>query len=180
VGGQVFDELRGARAGEGYVAVPALALLGEQPARDKSAEVLAGGRRDHSGRLAGGPGAAVHQGRERIAGAFAFVSYHRFSMRYGRFGDCRNMRGGLAADASGQDRRLALLEGVIPYFSRPLIVRSPALIAPTWTDAKGRWGVIDDMRMGPYARWLAGHGAVAHAEGWERSFANDLLGAGVH
>jgi hypothetical protein len=23
-----------------------------------------------------------------------FVSYHRFSMGYGRFGDCRNMRGG--------------------------------------------------------------------------------------
>jgi NitT/TauT family transport system substrate-binding protein len=91
---------------------------------------------------------------------------------------------GFAAAATEQDRTLALLEGVIPYFSRPLIARSPALIAPTWTDAKGRWGVIDDMRMGPYAHWLAGHGAVAHAEGWERSFtndfANDLLGAGVH
>jgi hypothetical protein len=38
---------------------------------------------------------------------------------------------GLAADASGQDRRLTLLEGVIPYFSRPLIARSLTLIAPT-------------------------------------------------
>jgi hypothetical protein len=63
--------------------VPALALLGEQRARGKPAEVPAGGRRDHSGvpgQLAGGPGAAVHQGGERIAGAFVFVSYHRFSM----------------------------------------------------------------------------------------------------
>jgi hypothetical protein len=58
------------------------------------------------------------------------------------------------------------------------------LTAPTWTDAEGRWGVIVDMRTGRYAHWPAGHGAVAHAKGRERSltddFTDDLLVAGVH
>ncbi|MHA6758212.1 ABC transporter substrate-binding protein [Streptacidiphilus sp. PAMC 29251] len=83
---------------------------------------------------------------------------------------------GFAAAAADQERALALLEGVIPYFPRPLIARSLALIAPTWTDGHGRWGVIDDTRMGPYAHWLAEHGAIARAEGWEQSFSNGLLG----
>ena len=83
---------------------------------------------------------------------------------------------GFAAAAAEQERTLAVLEGVIPYFSRPLIARSLALVAPTWTDAQGRWGTVDDTRMGPYARWLAEHGAIPHARGWESSFTNDLLG----
>lgn len=82
---------------------------------------------------------------------------------------------GFAAAAAEPDRTLALLERVIPYFPRPLIARSLELVAPTWTDTEGRWGVIDEGRTRPYARWLAEHGAIAHADGWERSFTNELL-----
>ncbi|MFI9833007.1 ABC transporter substrate-binding protein [Streptomyces sp. NPDC051913] len=82
---------------------------------------------------------------------------------------------GYAAAAQEQDGTLELLEAVIPYFPRPLIARSLALIAPTWTDRDGRWGVIDESRMGPYAHWLAENGAIAHDRDWDRSFTNGLL-----
>ncbi|SNX66137.1 NitT/TauT family transport system substrate-binding protein [Streptomyces sp. TLI_55] len=82
---------------------------------------------------------------------------------------------GYAAAAQEQDDTLTLLEGVIPYFPRPLIARSLALIAPTWTDQDGRWGVIDESRMGPYAHWLAENGAIAHDRDWDKSFTNGLL-----
>ncbi|MFF3847807.1 ABC transporter substrate-binding protein [Streptomyces sp. NPDC002328] len=82
---------------------------------------------------------------------------------------------GYALAAQEQDRTLELLEDVIPYFPRPLIARSLALIAPTWTDTEGRWGVIDPSRMGPYAHWLADNGALAHDLDWDRSFTNGLL-----
>ena len=82
---------------------------------------------------------------------------------------------GYAAAAAEQDRAQALLERVIPYFSRPLIARSLALVAPTWTGADARWGVIDETRMGPYADWLARHGAIAHARDWASSYTNELL-----
>lgn len=84
---------------------------------------------------------------------------------------------GYAAAAAEQDYTRALLERVIPYFSRPLIARSLALVAPTWTGADGHWGEIDETRMGPYADWLARHGAIAHARDWASSYTNDLLGA---
>ncbi|MET9085456.1 ABC transporter substrate-binding protein [Streptomyces sp. NPDC004237] len=82
---------------------------------------------------------------------------------------------GYASAAQQPDTALELLERVIPYFPRPLIARSLALVAPTWTDARGRWGVIDADRMGPYAHWLAEHGAIAHGHDWDRSFTNSLL-----
>lgn len=82
---------------------------------------------------------------------------------------------GYASAAQEPAAALELLERVIPYFPRPLIARSLALVAPTWTDAEGRWGVIDADRMGPYAHWLAEHGAIAHDTGWDRSFTNGLL-----
>ncbi|WP_369149124.1 ABC transporter substrate-binding protein [Streptomyces sp. R44] len=82
---------------------------------------------------------------------------------------------GYAAAAQEPDATLELLERVIPYFPRSLIARSLSLVAPTWTDAHGRWGVIDEDRMGPYAHWLAEHGAVGHARDWDRSFTNSLL-----
>ncbi|MFF1679392.1 ABC transporter substrate-binding protein [Streptomyces sp. NPDC058256] len=84
---------------------------------------------------------------------------------------------GYAAAAAEQDYTRALLERVIPYFSRPLIARSLALVAPTWTGADGHWGEIDETRMGPYADWLARHGAIAHARDWASSYTNDLLGS---
>ncbi|UFR00941.1 ABC transporter substrate-binding protein [Streptomyces sp. Go40/10] len=83
---------------------------------------------------------------------------------------------GYGAAAQEPDRTLESLETVIPYFPRPLIARSLDLIAPTWTDSDGRWGVIDETRMGPYARWLAEHGALAHDRDWSASFTNSLLG----
>jgi len=87
---------------------------------------------------------------------------------------------GFQAAAAERDRTLAVLERVIPYFSRPLIARSLDLVAPTWTDSDGRWGVIDESRVGPYAHWLAEHGAIPRPDGWERSYTNDLLlSAGV-
>ncbi|MCX4759424.1 ABC transporter substrate-binding protein [Streptomyces sp. NBC_01275] len=82
---------------------------------------------------------------------------------------------GYACAAADQIGARAVLERVIPYFSRPLITRSLALVAPTWTDADGNWGVIDETRMGPYADWLARHGAVRHAHDWRSSYTNDLL-----
>ncbi|MFI6461288.1 ABC transporter substrate-binding protein [Streptomyces sp. NPDC050528] len=82
---------------------------------------------------------------------------------------------GYAAAAQEPDATLELLEQVIPYFPRPLIARSLALIAPTWTDADGRWGVIDEGRMGPYAHWLAENGAIPDDRDWARSFTNGLL-----
>lgn len=83
-------------------------------------------------------------------------------------------RGYAAADQE-PERTLELLERVIPYFPRPLIARSLALIAPTWTDADGRWGVIDEGRMGPYAHWLAENGAIPDDRDWAKSFTNGLL-----
>ncbi|WP_369231219.1 ABC transporter substrate-binding protein [Streptomyces sp. R21] len=82
---------------------------------------------------------------------------------------------GYASASADRTGALALLERVIPYFSRPLIARSLSLVAPTWTDADGNWGVIDETRMGPYADWLARHNAVPHARGWRSSYTNDLL-----
>ncbi|MFG3023216.1 ABC transporter substrate-binding protein [Streptomyces sp. NPDC048254] len=82
---------------------------------------------------------------------------------------------GYATAAGEPDATLEMLERVIPYFPRPLIARSLALIAPTWTDPQGRWGVIDESRMGPYAHWLAENGAIAHDHDWHRSFTNSLL-----
>ncbi|MFI6544711.1 ABC transporter substrate-binding protein [Streptomyces prunicolor] len=82
---------------------------------------------------------------------------------------------GYAAAAQEPDATLELLEQVIPYFPRPLIARSLALIAPTWTDVDGRWGVIDEGRMGPYAHWLAENGAIPDDRDWARSFTNGLL-----
>ncbi|MER5520614.1 ABC transporter substrate-binding protein [Streptomyces sp. NPDC002763] len=82
---------------------------------------------------------------------------------------------GYATAAGKPDATLEMLERVIPYFPRPLIARSLALIAPTWTDPQGRWGVIDESRMGPYAHWLAENGAIAHDHDWNRSFTNSLL-----
>ncbi|MER6226279.1 ABC transporter substrate-binding protein [Streptomyces sp900105755] len=82
---------------------------------------------------------------------------------------------GYATAADEPDATLEMLERVIPYFPRPLIARSLALVAPTWTDPHGRWGVIDEGRMGPYAHWLAENGAIAHDHGWDRSFTNSLL-----
>jgi NitT/TauT family transport system substrate-binding protein len=82
---------------------------------------------------------------------------------------------GYAAAAQEPDATLELLEQVIPYFPRPLIARSLALIAPTWTDVDGRWGVIDEGRMGPYAHWLAENGAIPEDRDWARSFTNGLL-----
>jgi len=82
---------------------------------------------------------------------------------------------GYAAAAQEPDATLELLEQVIPYFPRPLIARSLALIAPTWTDVDGRWGVIDEGRMGPYAHWLADNGAIPDDRDWAKSFTNGLL-----
>ncbi|MER7925548.1 MULTISPECIES: ABC transporter substrate-binding protein [unclassified Streptomyces] len=82
---------------------------------------------------------------------------------------------GYTAAAQEPDATLELLERVIPYFPRPLIARSLALIAPTWTDPDGRWGVIDESRMGPYAHWLAENGAIPDDRDWARSFTNGLL-----
>jgi NitT/TauT family transport system substrate-binding protein len=82
---------------------------------------------------------------------------------------------GYAAAAQEPDATLELLERVTPYFPRSLIARSLALIAPTWTDTDGRWGVIDEGRMGPYAHWLAENGAIPDDRDWAKSFTNGLL-----
>ncbi|MGW3952308.1 ABC transporter substrate-binding protein [Streptomyces sp. NPDC004752] len=82
---------------------------------------------------------------------------------------------GFATAAADQPATLALLERVIPYFPRPLIARSLELVAPTWTDPDGRWGVIAEDRMGPYADWLAAHGVLSDADGWRAAYTTELL-----
>ncbi|MEU5096766.1 ABC transporter substrate-binding protein [Streptomyces sp. NPDC020996] len=82
---------------------------------------------------------------------------------------------GFQAAAEDHTRTLDLLERVIPYFPQSLISRSLSLVAPTWTDAEGRWGLVAADRTGPYAEWLAEHGAIPSAEGWETSYTNRFL-----
>ncbi|MFJ3899830.1 ABC transporter substrate-binding protein [Streptomyces sp. NPDC090083] len=84
---------------------------------------------------------------------------------------------GFAEAASDRPATLALLERVIPYFPRPLIARSLDLIAPTWIDADGRWGVIAEDCTGPYADWLATHGVLPSADGWRGSYTTEFLPA---
>jgi NitT/TauT family transport system substrate-binding protein len=76
--------------------------------------------------------------------------------------------------AADQAETLASLERVIPYFPRPLLARSLALIAPTWFD-RGRWGEQREALLGPYADWLARYGILGAPERWRTAVTNDFL-----
>ncbi len=72
---------------------------------------------------------------------------------------------GYQAAASDQDAAAAIYERVTPYFPPRVIRRSIEAIAPTWF-FEGEWGVIRDELVGPYSRWLAGHGILRSPENW--------------
>ena len=67
-----------------------------------------------------------------------------------------------------------MLERVIPYFPAAVVADSLRLVAPTWTH-EGRWGVQRDELIEPYADWLAAHGVLDTAKGWEHATTNGLL-----
>lgn len=76
------------------------------------------------------------------------------------------------------DGTLETLERVIPYFPRPLIRRSLALIAPTWTH-DGRWGELRPELLADYSAWLAHNGVISRAPVWEQATSNAFLPAAV-
>jgi putative hydroxymethylpyrimidine transport system substrate-binding protein len=72
---------------------------------------------------------------------------------------------GFAAAAEDQQHAAAVFERVTPYFAPSVLRRSIAEIAPTWF-VDGEWGTVRDELVGPYARWLAGHGILNSPENW--------------
>lgn len=71
-------------------------------------------------------------------------------------------------------RALSVLERVIAFFPEPLLARSLALVAPTWTHG-GRWGEQRTELLAPYAGWLAEHGVLRSADVWSGATTNELL-----
>lgn len=72
---------------------------------------------------------------------------------------------GYRAALQNPTQALDVLEQVVPYLPRDLLAGSLPLIARTWFH-EGRWGVVRDELMQPYADWLAEHGLLATASGW--------------
>jgi putative hydroxymethylpyrimidine transport system substrate-binding protein len=83
-------------------------------------------------------------------------------------------RRGFAAAAADPELALSVLERVIPYFPADVLTESLRLVAPTWLH-DGRWGVQRAELLGPYAAWLAEHGVLRSADGWERATTNELV-----
>ena len=69
---------------------------------------------------------------------------------------------------------LEVLERVIPYFPRPVLARSLALIAPTWTH-EGRWGRQREELIEPYSQWLSQSGAIEAPVDGREAVTNELL-----
>ena len=86
-------------------------------------------------------------------------------------------RRGFSASAADPELARSVLERVIPYFPADVLGESLRRVAPTWPE--GRWGVQRAELLGPYAAWLAEHGVLRSADGWERATTNDLLPVAV-
>ena len=83
-------------------------------------------------------------------------------------------RRGFSASAADPELARSVLERVIPYFPADVLGESLRRVAPTWF-CDGRWGVQRAELLGPYAAWLAEHGVLRSADGWERATTNDLF-----
>lgn len=73
---------------------------------------------------------------------------------------------GFRTASADPERALAVLERVIPYFPAAVLARSLGLVAPTWFDADGAWGVVDRGLLASYAAWLAAGGVLQDGSGW--------------
>jgi putative hydroxymethylpyrimidine transport system substrate-binding protein len=71
---------------------------------------------------------------------------------------------------------LAAIEGVIPYFPRPILRRSIELITESWTH-EGRWGEQRGALLAPYAEWLHRQGILRSRDGWQDAVTNEFLPA---
>ncbi len=85
---------------------------------------------------------------------------------------------GYRSAQSDPDGTLETLERVIPYFPRPIIRRSLALIAPTWTH-DGRWGELRTELLEGYSAWLAQNDVITQGDIWTRAATNAFLPAPV-
>jgi NitT/TauT family transport system substrate-binding protein len=83
---------------------------------------------------------------------------------------------GFASAADDPRGAAAVLERVIPYFPRPIIARSLALIAPTWTHERV-WGHHRPELLEPYAAWLAEHGVLGEPLVWRLAHTDEFLPA---
>jgi putative hydroxymethylpyrimidine transport system substrate-binding protein len=83
-------------------------------------------------------------------------------------------RRGFLAAASDPELTRSVLERVIPYFPAEVLGESLKLVAPTWLH-DGGWGAQRAELVGPYAAWLAEHGVLRSADGWQRATTNELL-----
>ena len=81
---------------------------------------------------------------------------------------------GFRSAAHDQERALAVLERVVPYFPRAMLARSLELIAPTWT-YDGRWGVQRPELTHPYAQWLADAGILRSGDVARGATTNEYL-----
>jgi NitT/TauT family transport system substrate-binding protein len=73
---------------------------------------------------------------------------------------------GVRAAATRPDDALDVLARTIPFVRRTVLAQSLALVAPTWFDASGEWGVHDDEVHAEYSAWLASVGIVRDATVW--------------
>jgi putative hydroxymethylpyrimidine transport system substrate-binding protein len=81
---------------------------------------------------------------------------------------------GYAAAAADQDAAASAFGRVTPYFSPRVIRASLAAIAPTWFH-EGRWGLVRDELIGPYAHWLARNGILQNPDSWTDALAPDRV-----
>ncbi len=71
---------------------------------------------------------------------------------------------GYHAAAADPAAAAVAFERVAPYFPPAVLRRSFELVAPTWFH-HGRWGVLRDELVTPYAAWLHTHGALDSLDG---------------
>jgi NitT/TauT family transport system substrate-binding protein len=72
---------------------------------------------------------------------------------------------GFVAAAAEQEEAAGVFERVTPYFPTAVIRRSLEEVAPTWFH-EGRWGVIREELLAPYAGWMVEHGILSDGGIW--------------
>lgn len=77
---------------------------------------------------------------------------------------------GYRAAAADPDAAADLYEVITPYFPRRLLLDSARAVSTTWL-FDGRWGMLRDELIGPYAEWLAHQGIISDASVWRAACA---------
>lgn len=83
-------------------------------------------------------------------------------------------RRGFEAAAADPGAIGELFESVLPYFPRPIIAQSAALVSTTWLH-DGVWGTMREELLAPYSAWLASHDIIKDAEIWRAAVSSDYL-----